>query len=275
MRIGGAARFFAEVQSLLDVEAVWEFAQDQDLPLIVLGNGSNTVFSDEEINAVVIRLKAEKAEIEGNTVRVQAGKNLAMLINELAAKDLDLSSLTGIPGTIGGAIFGNAGEGPSGRWIDHYVREVTVFFEGEWQTFTREECDFGYRESVFKHGPSESTVIWEAVLHVPSHPAAAVKAQVESLLKKRIETQPHIKTAGSCFKAVGATPAWKLIDAAGLRGLKIGDVEIAQKHANFLLNTGKASYKDAKAIVEKVRATVPQELDVEMRFFEQDGSLAF
>ena len=275
MRIGGKAQYFAELTTRDDVEAAWAFAMEKDVPLIVLGNGANTIFADEVIQALVVRIKTEKVEMMGNTVTVEAGKNLAMLINELAKHGLDLSPLTGIPGTIGGAIFGNAGQGPKGVWMDSFIEDVTVFEGNEWRVFGHEHCDFGYRESIFKHGPDHAPIIWEATLRIPSGDQAAIEANVQNLLQKRIETQPHLKTAGSCFKAVGETPAWKLIDAAGLRGSKIGGVQIAEKHANFLLNVEQATYADAKAIVQHVKAAVNEPLDVEMRFVEADGSLAF
>ncbi|HLD71851.1 MAG TPA: UDP-N-acetylmuramate dehydrogenase [Candidatus Peribacteraceae bacterium] len=274
MRIGGQAKFYAELSTKEDAEAAMQFAKANKLPLIILGSGSNTVFADGVINALVVRLKPDKTTVTGNIVRVDAGKNLAMLVNELAKEHLDLSSLTGIPGTVGGAIFGNAGQGPKGIWMDHYVKDVTVYMNGAWQTLPKEACEFRYRESVFKH-MKETAIVWHVTLDIPSRDRALVETEVQALLKKRIETQPHIKTAGSCFKAVGDTPAWKLIDAAGLRGAKIGGIQIAEKHANFLLNIDKASYKDAKAIVEKVKKTITEPLDVEMRFIEEDGSLAF
>ena len=274
MRIGGQARYYAELVTKEDAEEALRFSKEKNVPLIILGSGSNTVFADGVIEVLVVRIKADKTEVNGNTIRVQAGKNLAMLINELAKKKLDLSALTGIPGTLGGAIFGNAGQGPKGIWIEQYVKDVTVLIDGRWQTLPKEACEFTYRESVFKH-MKEPVILWEMTLEVPTRDRALVEAEVQALLQKRIETQPHIKTAGSCFKAVGDTPAWKLIDAAGLRGTKIGDVQIAEKHANFLLNTGKANYDDAKAIVKKVKTTITEPLDVEMRFVEPDGSLAF
>jgi UDP-N-acetylmuramate dehydrogenase len=275
MRIGGKARYFADLMTKDDVEAAYVFSQEKDVPLIVLGNGSNTVFTDEVVEALVVRIKYEHAEVDGNNVQASSGKNLPMLINELAKQNLDLSALTGIPGTIGGALFGNAGQGPKGIWIDTYVREVNVFVEGNWETWTKEQCDFGYRESRFKHGPEPSVIIWDVLLEVPTRDRMEVEATIQELLMKRIQTQPHIKTAGSCFKAIGETPAWKLIDAAGLRGLTIGGVQIAEKHANFLLNTGTATYHDAKEIVNRVKSTISEPLDVEMRFIEPDGSLAY
>lgn len=275
MRIGGKAHYFAELVTKDDVVAAWNFALQEDVPLVVLGGGSNTVFTDEVVEALVVRIKNDAVAIDGNTVTVGSGKNLPMLINELAKQNLDLSSLTGILGTVGGAVFGNAGQGPTGIWIDHFIKDVTVFVENEWRIMTREQCDFGYRESWFKHGPEHAPVIWEVTLEVPSLDKEAIEATIQALLKKRIETQPHVKTAGSCFKAVGETPAWKLIDAAGLRGTTIGGVQIAEKHANFLLNVNNATYNDAKAIVGKVKSSISEPLDVEMRFIEKDGSLAF
>jgi UDP-N-acetylmuramate dehydrogenase len=275
MRIGGQAHYYAEPATTDDIEAAWDFAQDKEIPFIILGGGSNTVFADGILEALVVRIKHETTTIAGNAVRVGSGKNLPMLINELAKSELDLSPLTGILGTVGGAVFGNAGQGPAGIWMDTYVREVLVFEEKEWRVLTREDCDFGYRESIFKHGPEARPVIWEMLLEIPSKPKAEIEDEIQRLLKKRIETQPHVKTAGSCFKAVGGTPAWQLIDAAGLRGYSVGDVQIAEKHANFLLNTGKASFEDAVTLVKNVKNALAEPLDVEMRFIGTDGSLVF
>jgi UDP-N-acetylmuramate dehydrogenase len=273
MRIGGNARYFAELVDKKDVEEALAFAQTQNLPFIMLGSGSNTIFADGTVNALVVRLKNSELSVSESTVRVNAGKNLAMLINELAKQNLDLSPLTGIPGTIGGAIFGNAGQGPQGIWIGSFVKEVTAYMDGAWKTFDHDACEFAYRESMFKHhkGP---LVIWDVALEVPSRPQAQIEAEVQALLQKRIETQPHMKTAGSCFKAVNGIPAWKLIDAQGMRGYHVGEVQIAEKHANFLLNMGKASFSDAMKIVKDVQEKIPG-LEVEMRFVKEDGTLAF
>lgn len=281
MRIGGQARLFTTMKTREDVEEAVKLANERRLPLILLGSGSNTVFNDGVTEAFVARIGHAGVTVDGNTVTVGAGANLAMLVNDLGKQGLDLSPLTGIPGTVGGAIFGNAGQGPKGTWMDSYVVSVTAYMADGWKTFTKEECGFGYRESAFKRWTKQMDkwlimpIVWEVVLNIPAGDPAAIAAEVERLLNVRIETQPHLKTAGSCFKAVGAVPAWKLIDAAGLRGTQIGGVQIAEKHANFLLNKGEATYADAKAIVEKVRSTIAEPLDVEMRFIEPDGSLAF
>jgi UDP-N-acetylmuramate dehydrogenase len=177
MRIGGAVRKYAMLQSQADCEEAVRKAAEWKLPLIVLGSGSNTVFADGTVEAFAVQIGNTKTEVAGNRITVGGGKNLAMLINELAAKDLDLSALTGIPGTVGGALFGNAGQGPKGIWIDTYVSAVTVLIDGAWKTLTKEECRFRYRESAFKDHASPC-IIWEAVLDVPSRPGAEVKANV-------------------------------------------------------------------------------------------------
>lgn len=272
MRIGGTARYFAEIGSEEDAETALRFSIENKLKFFPLGSGSNMIFADQ-VDAFVVQVKHVKTDVAGETVTVGAGKNLPMLINELGLLGLDLSALTGIPGTLGGAVFGNAGQGPNGIWIDAFVESITIY-DGEWKTLTNSECGFRYRESTFKDS-TKPLLIWEVVLKLPKADPVAIKATIDALLKKRIETQPHLKTAGSCFKAIGDTPAWKLIDAAGLRGFKSGGIEISTKHANFLINVGEATYADAVNVVTEVKKKIPENLEVEMRFVEPDGTLRF
>src|SRR3989338_4321745 len=210
MKIGGSARYYAELKTKSDVEEAYKFAKEKNVPLILLGAGSNTIFADGTVEALIAKVAAEAVTIENTTITVEAGKYLAVLINELAEKDLDLSPLTGIPGTIGGAIFGNAGQGVGGTWIGAVVESVEAFIGGEWQTFSKDGLHFDYRFSAFKE--MGATIIWSVTLEVPSRPAEEIKADIERLLQKRIETQPHVKTAGSCFLSLSKeTPAWKVI----------------------------------------------------------------
>ena len=221
MRIGGLARYYAELESKEDVEEAHKFAKDKNIPLIVFGAGSNTIFADGTINALVVRIKASNVIIPSpnpNPIIVESGKNLAQLVNELADQGLDLSTLTGIPGTFGGAVIGNAGQGSGGTWIDSYIESVTVFDAGEWKEMSKDECKFSYRESIFK---KNSMIIWSAKLKLPNSEPHLIKTQIEYLLQKRISDQPHVKTSGSCFKAAdNGTPAWQLIEKAELRGFR-------------------------------------------------------
>ena len=316
LKIGGSARYYAELSSKEDVEETYAFAKEKNLPLIVLGAGSNTIFADGIIEALVVKIVADDVEChgechpersqngaersfggdEGRTmtrVYAEAGKYLAPLINELAEQNLDLSALTGIPGTVGGAIFGNAGQGFGGTWTDTFIESVEVFEwkenRGKWKVYSKDECEFGYRASMFKklsstcaehsrsiHSPLSSPLIWSCTMNIPSKPKEEVQVEVDRLLKRRIETQPHRKTAGSCFLSLSKeAPAWKLIEGAGLRGHQIGGIKVSEKHSNFLMNEGDASFEDAKNLVEHIKSKVSQDMKVEMRFVEEDGSLAF
>ena len=291
MRIGGDARYFAELETKEDVEKAYEFAQKKNIPLIALGAGSNTIFADGEINALVVRIKANAVKIEGNKITVEAGKNLAQLVNELAENGLDLSPLTGIPGTVGGAVFGNAGQGPKGIWIDSFIENVEVFENKSWKIFLKDQCKFGYRDSIFKwkmEQPSLSAeadelrpsrsgkwkvrVIWKVKFNIPKENPVTIKNSIETLLRKRISSQPFAKTAGSCFTVSSdGTPAWQLIDKAGLRGLKIGGVKISEKHANFLINDKGGNLEDVIKIIETVKDRIPNVGEVEMRLFGENG----
>ncbi|MFA6523724.1 MAG: FAD-binding protein [Candidatus Peribacteraceae bacterium] len=273
MKIGGEARWFTELATKADAEEAQRFAREKKLPLIVLGGGANTVFADGLIEALVVRITADKLEIKSPNVLVESGKILATLINDCAKENLDLSALTGIPGTVGGAIVGNAGQGPKGIWMNSFVTSVTALMNGEWKTFTNAECDFRYRESMFKTMPG--VIVWETTLHAPSKPEAEIKVEIEQLLKKRFAAQPSQRTAGSCFKATKeGKPAWQLIDAAGLRGLKIGGIQVSEKHANFLLNVEHGTFEDVLSVTKKIRENVPDIEGIEMRLYGRNGEIS-
>jgi len=297
MRIGGTARYFADLTSKEDVEKAYVFAKGKRLPLVILGAGSNTIFTDETVEALVVRITADAVEINGNTVKVEVGKNLAMLVNELAKRGLDLSPLTGIPGTVGGALVGNAGQGPQGIWLDAFVENVTAFLDGKWKEFSKEECEFAYRESIFKKLPATryppvlseacaersrsveglpAPIIWQSTLVVPAEKPEKIQSSIETLLQQRLETQPHARTSGSCFKATGnSTPAWELIDAAGLRGHTVGGIRVSEKHANFLINDNDASFSDVCTLIRDVQGKVPDLTGIEMRLIDTDGIPVF
>ncbi len=271
MKIGGLARYFAEISTKENVEEAQRFAKEKNVPLIVLGAGCNTVFADGTIDALVIQVKASEIFFMDDQVTASSGIALASLITACADHDLDLSALTGIPGTLGGAIVGNAGQGPQGTWINSFVVSVSAFVDGAWKYFEPEECDFGYRESVFKTLPQ--AIVWTVTLRLPSKPKAKILNDIQELMKKRVASQPHRSTAGSCFKAVEGTPAWKLIDAAGLRGLAVGGIQISEKHANFLINADHGTFSDLLSLIKTVRNKVPALDGIEMRLYGEDGRI--
>lgn len=276
MKIGGTARYYGEIATKEDVVQAHTFAKEKNIPLITFGGGSNTVFADGEVNALVCRMKADKMDVSGNVVRVEPGKILGSMLFELAEHDLDFSKMTGILGTMGGAVFGNAGQGFTGTWINSFIKEVTFFLDGEWKTWTNAECNFRYRESGFKDlaNAGHLLLIWETVLELPSRPKEEIKADIAAALKRRTETQLTLKTAGSFIKTQpDGTMAWQLIDAAGLRGKRIGGVEISEKHANFLVNVENGSFNDVVEMDKLVREKIPQIPNIEMRLYGEDGRI--
>ena len=269
MRIGGLARYYVELESKADVEEAYKFAKDKGIPLIVLGAGSNTIFADGTINALIVRIKASEVSIDNNEVIAESGKNLAQLFNECADQGLDLSTLTGIPGTLGGAVIGNAGQGSGGTWLDSYIESVTVFDEGEWKEMNKDECEFSYRESIFK---KNKMIVWSAQLKLPKSEPHLIKKQIDYLLQKRISDQPHVKTSGSCFKSADdGTPAWQLIEKAELRGYKVGGVHVSDKHCNFLINEEGGNFDDVLSIINTIKESAPEVGAVEMRLIGEDG----
>ncbi len=273
MKIGGLARYYVELESKSDVEEAHKFAKDKNIPLIVFGAGSNTIFADGTINALVVRIKASDVSIDDDQVIAESGKNLAQLVNELAEKELDLSTMTGIPGTLGGAVIGNAGQGPSGTWLDKFIESVTVFDDGEWKEISKDECKFSYRESIFK---TNKVIIWSAKLKLPKSEPHLIKKQIDYLLQKRISDQPHVKTSGSCFKSADdGTPAWQLIEKAELRGFKVGGVHVSDKHCNFLINEEDGSFEDVVKIINTIKENAPEVGAVEMRLIGEDGKMMF
>ncbi|MBT3835370.1 FAD-binding protein [Candidatus Peribacteria bacterium] len=291
LKIGGDARFYAEITTKEALKEAYKFGDTNNIPVVILGSGSNTIFADGTINALVIKIVTSEVKINGNEIEVDAGKNLAQLVNELAELNLDLSPLTGIPGTAGGAVFGNAGQGCGKIWIDEYVDSICTFekrlaISDQLATAKRSEdgrlaesniakneCGFGYRTSIFKNDKKNS-IIWSIKLNVPSRSKEEVQTEIERLLKKRIESQPHKRTAGSCFLSLDKeNPAWKLIDAANLRGKQIGGIKISEKHSNFLENTGGATFEDAKNLIAEIKSKIDQPLPVEMRLINNDGEI--
>ena len=157
--------------------------------------------------------------------------------------------------------------------LQEVFNSLTAFHihERKVYNFTAGDCAFGYRESIFKH--LDHPLLWKTTLSVPSRAAKEIESDINTLLKKRSIAQPFTRTAGSCFKAMNGTPAWKIIDAAGLKGAKVGDLQVSDKHANFLINTGNGTYDDAKSLVTEIREKTGSPLELEMRFIEESGAL--
>ena len=264
-RTGGPAEWLVKPK---DVEDLARFLRELDpfLPVLPVGVGSNLIVRDGGVPGVVVRLPKSFSQVAieaGNRVRAGAG---AMGIT-VASKARDagiagLEFLRGIPGTAGGAVRMNAGA--YGReTADILVEATLVLRNGNVETWSRERFGYTYRHSEVPEG----AVLVEALFEGTPGDPAAIGAEMDRIAEEREASQPlRSRTGGSTFKNPPGTKAWKLIDAAGCRGLRIGDAQVSEKHCNFLLNLGKARAADIEALGEEVRRRVREHSGIELEW---------
>ncbi len=264
-KIGGAADLIVEPSNKNQLAAVLKMARQFGIPYFVMGNGSNLLVGDRGIRGVVIKISNEMSdfEVSGEYIRAESGVKLSRIAN--AALNEQLSGFefaSGIPGTLGGAIFMNAGA--YGGEMKDVVQEVTYIDKDtfEIKTVQNSGCDFGYRKSIF----SESgAIICEALLKLNRGNAEEIKEKMTELSAKRVEKQPLDKpSAGSTFKRPEGYFAGTLIQDCGLKGFKIGGAEVSQKHAGFVINSGEATAKDVLDLIEHIKKEVKNKYGVEL-----------
>jgi UDP-N-acetylmuramate dehydrogenase len=231
----------------------------------VLGVASNVIVRDGGIRGVVIRLMRgfTGITVEGNEVVAGAGApdlNVALTARDHALAGLEF--LSGIPGTIGGALRMNAGCFGS-EIKDVFVEATALDSRGNIHVLHRDDMGFVYRNS----GAAPDLVFLEAVLEGKSGPPDEIRARMKTLVEQRESTQPvRSKTGGSTFKNPQGHKAWQLIDAAGCRGLRRGNAQVSEMHCNFLINTGEATAADIEGLGEEVRARVKAKFGVELEW---------
>lgn len=263
IRIGGKASFFASVRDPEALRDLIFFAREKDLPLFVLGGGSNTVFGDVE--GLVLNLRPMKrlkvVEAKGG-LRIEAGAGVPLReIVSLALREKlkGFYRLSGFPATMGGAVTMNAGA--FGVEVADFLETVTFMdWEGKIHRVGREELDFGYRRSPF---PGSGVVLsCELFLEMGDTEAQAV---FEDLRRKRNSTQPlRLPTSGSTFKNPPGAYAGKLLEEVGMKGYRIGGVAFSEVHANFLVNCGGGSFGEVLRIVEEAKRRVREEFGIEL-----------
>jgi UDP-N-acetylmuramate dehydrogenase len=253
-RTGGAAQVLFEPQDEADLSYFLQ-RLDPARSVLFLGAGSNLLVRDGGIEGVVIRLGRpfETITIEGTSIKAGAGaRDMKLALSAARAGVAGLSFLRGIPGSIGGALRMNAGA--YGAEIkDCLVSCRGVDRGGRIHTFSNADMGFSYRHSDVDQG----VIFTEATFAGVAGEAEAIMAQMNDISQQRTKTQPvNTRTGGSTFKNPPGRKAWELIDAAGCRGLAIGDAQVSELHCNFLINHGSASAADLEALGEEVRARV-------------------
>ena len=263
-RAGGPAEILFRPADIDDLCAFMA-AKPADVPVTMIGVGSNLLIRDGGIQGVVIRLPAAFGRIErvGDT-RIRAGAAALDGAVARAAADAGIAGLEflrGIPGTIGGALTMNAGcYGTETK--DVFVEARAVDSRGRLVTLGPAEMGFTYRHSL-----PEGMIFVDAVLQGTPGEPEAIRARMEALVAQRESTQPvRSRTGGSTFKNPPGHKAWQLIDEAGCRGLMRGAAQVSEKHCNFLINTGEASAADIEALGEEVRARVKAKFGVQLEW---------
>ncbi len=263
--IGGAARIYAEPAGVGDLQALVKAAKSLDLPVIMLGRGSNLLVPDEGVDALVVSLRQPAWESfeprADGCVWAGAGLRLKNLCG-LAAKVgfVGFEFLEGIPGNIGGALRMNAGA--MGGWMFDVVEEVQVMtFDGEIRIFKKSEMHVDYRHCAELH---EAIALGALLRPASRAEAGEVAARMEVCKEKRQKSQPREPSAGCIFKNPPDDSAGRLIDASGLKGERVGDAEVSATHANFIVNQGCASAADVIALVRRVRARVNEAQGVQL-----------
>jgi len=264
-RTGGAAEWLVRPKDVADLAAFLK-ALDPTAPVMAVGVGSNLIVRDGGVPGVVVRLPKSFATVTVEPGhRVRAGAGAMGITVASAARDAGIAGmefLRGIPGTIGGAVRMNAGA--YGRDTSNLLIEATVVTRaGEIEVWPAEKLGYTYRHSEV---PADAVVV-EAVLQgVPGEPAV-IGAEMDRIAAEREASQPlRSKTGGSTFKNPAGHKAWALVDAAGCRGLTIGDAQVSEKHCNFLLNLGAATSADIEALGEEVRRRVQAQSGIELEW---------
>jgi UDP-N-acetylmuramate dehydrogenase len=263
-RAGGAAQILyrpADADDLADFLA----AKPRDLPVTVIGVGSNLLVRDGGIRGVVIRLPASFGKIAVEGMRIRAGAAALDAAVARAAADAGVAGLEflrGVPGTIGGALRMNAGCYGS-EIKDVFGEAVVIDGKGRRRVLSKDDMAFRYR----KCAASDDFVFVEAVFEGRPDEPEKIRARMNEFVDAREASQPvKSRTGGSTFKNPEGRKAWQLIDEAGCRGLKHGEAQVSEKHCNFLINTGNATAAEIEALGEEVRARVRAKFGVDLEW---------
>jgi len=280
--IGGPADLYAETESVEAFIAALAVARDSGIETMVIGGGTNLIVSDDGFRGVVLRYRADRLLAANGRVCADAGAVLQDLVDFAIAHGLKgLETLAGIPGSVGAAIYGNAGA--YGHSISERVVKVRFYDGSEVQVFDNQECRFHYRESIFKL--HKEWIIFSTELRLDPADGAALRQAADEIVKIRNEKFPvTMKCAGSIFKNLllaelpataaaevpasavreGKVPAAWFLEQVGAKGLRRGDIHVASYHANLIYNGGAGTAADLRAMIAELKARVRARFGLEL-----------
>lgn len=287
-KIGGPAKYFVIVKNAEEVKVAIDAAKKENIQYVVIGGGSNILAADLGYDGLVIKISGGEVQFGANEAVVDAGYSLIRFILECAKHNLSgLEFMIGIPGTIGGALYGNAGA--EGRAVGELVKSVELLMPtGEIQTVPAEWMQFSYRESKVKNmDAKERPIIIRATFALAPTDGAAAEVMLKQKMKERIEREPKGASAGCFFKNIklndsnrehileklpippeqkelfrsrNAVPCGWLVTELGLKGKQIGGAKVAEEHANFIINTGNATADEVMQLVSLIKMRARDEL---------------
>jgi len=275
--IGGRAKYLFEGSNKREIIEAVSIAKQEGLPFFILGGGSNLLVDDKGYPGLVIKIQNSGLKIQKENskfkVVAEAGTFLSLLISKAAENSFaGLEWAIGIPGTLGGAIYGNAGA--FGKSMKDIVKEVEVFDARDLQvkTYSLEDCRFDYRESIFEK--DKNLIILSAVLELEKGEKKEIENKMKRYLSERKKKQPiGLASAGSVFKNPSSAQtsgterelsAGELIEKCGLKGRSIGGAKISEKHANFIINLGGARFSDVRRLIDLVKKKVRLKFGIEL-----------
>jgi UDP-N-acetylmuramate dehydrogenase len=263
-KIGGPADVLIIPKGKRELVDTVNILRRHHMPWTTIGRGSNTLISDKGIRGAVVKLGEglDGLRFEGRTVYVGASYSFIKLSVQVGKKGLTgLEFAGGIPGTVGGAVYMNAGA--HGSDVSRILKSAEVLLEtGELVQLQAEQMDFAYRHSVLHRLPA---IVTEAVFELEHGDRKEIAAAMASYKDRRLKTQPlQLACAGSVFRNPDSHYAAKLIEATGLKGLRVGGAEVSVLHANFIVNTGKATAKDVLTLMEQIKARVFEKFGISL-----------
>lgn len=254
-KIGGPAEIFVKINNVEELKLIIKISKQAEVPITVVGNGSNLLVSDDGIRGIVLKIEFDKIEIEeSGKLKVGSGVKLAFLAQKCLKEKLKgFEFASGIPGTIGGAIRMNAGA--HGSEMKDIVKKITCMTrDGKIQVISNEEAKFEYRNSIFSQN---DYIILEAEIQLRKGNPEEIRSKMDEYATYRKEKQPiEYPSAGSTFKRGNDFITAKLIDECGLKGYQIGGAQVSEKHAGFIINKGNATAEDVKQLMKYVEEQV-------------------
>lgn len=259
-KIGGPADVFIKVDNIEELKETLDLSKKNQIPLTIIGNGSNLLVTDKGIRGITAKLNLKDIKIKNENnkqiIKVDAGVPVGLLAQKLLKEEITgFEELSGIPGTIGGAVIMNAGA--HGKELKDILKKVTAMdYNGNIHEFTNEECKFSYRNSKFQ---KEKYIILQATLELEKGNSTEIKEKMDEYMQFRKEKQPiEYPNAGSTFKRGEDFVTAKLIDEAGLKGYKVGGAQVSEKHAGFIVNVDNATAKDVIELTDYIKEKIEE-----------------